>query len=104
MAGRNRQIGGGKKAPIAERSVFYDYAHKTTFTPILILYSALESLLGKSGLQLMNEVVESKKLSGSINAEEQARRIKEVAINAGIDVIGIAPVERWDDFFDSTTS
>jgi epoxyqueuosine reductase QueG len=45
----------------------------------------------------MNEVLESRESINASSSEEQTRRVKEVAINAGIDVIGIAPVERWDD-------
>ena len=42
----------------------------------------------------MNEALESQE---SIHTVEQTRRVKEAAIDAGVDVIGIAPVERWDD-------
>ena len=45
----------------------------------------------------MNEVSESLQAVKTFSTEELSRRVKDVAINAGIDVIGIAPVERWAD-------
>lgn len=45
----------------------------------------------------MTEVQESRESGKAINSDEKTRQVKEVAINAGIDVVGIAPAERWDD-------
>ena len=45
----------------------------------------------------MTEVQESRESSKAINSDEKTRQVKEVAINVGIDVVGIAPAERWDD-------
>ena len=45
----------------------------------------------------MTEVQESRESGKAINSGEKTRQVKEVAINAGIDVVGIAPAERWDD-------
>ena len=45
----------------------------------------------------MTKVQESRESVKAINSDETTREVKEVAINAGIDVVGIAPAERWDD-------
>jgi len=45
----------------------------------------------------MNEVNEIQQAHESNNIEDQTRRVKEIAIDAGIDVVGIAPVERWEE-------
>lgn len=45
----------------------------------------------------MTEVQESRESGKAINSDEKTRQVTEVAINAGIDVVGIAPAERWDD-------
>jgi len=45
----------------------------------------------------MKEALTSGSIIESTHTDDAASRIKEVAIDAGIDVVGIAPVERWDD-------
>ena len=45
----------------------------------------------------MKEALTSGSIIESTHTDDAASRIKEVAIDAGIDVVGIASVERWDD-------
>lgn len=45
----------------------------------------------------MSEVAEIHNSEVVDSLAERSRRVKEVALNAGVDVVGIAPVSRWDD-------
>ena len=45
----------------------------------------------------MTETLTPASVAESTDNNDAASRIKEVAIKAGIDVVGIAPVQRWDD-------